>query len=673
MSSLSFFLRVGEGVFFVVGVPFYYTCEVKLIQRVVVWVGEAGPRKTARVMGGASSIEEDPRTFVELNWVRYATGLKQKDLDEWYELESGFFATILDAVRRGVSASDVSGKLGAFFDRASRAVVGKAANRAFKPIRQSLEARIVPSASVFAEAASQVPKEILGIVATQARNQVGAFLSDAEEHNEMTFQDFRDVWEVFSDSDKTALLDDLDQRVSGGHSFFQEKTSYRAFMAEFGRGEPAYLSLWMKNVVDAVREVFLSTTRMQEVIERLGKKRVAEILPVRNSNPEAPRLKLRKSLAIAGDQVVWSAVDTRTGKFWVVKWAEDVVREEENWLRLGREGGAIPELSLGYHFFGMHLLVVERLFPLSSDDDEYRIMAQVIGGQLRYLHKFAVHSDIKPDNILKRVYEDDDRPPDYFLIDFDLTTQRRGRPDGFSRTLFTPLWASQQQTPSPVITWFHDVLETLFTGNGLGLLRQYDLGVGAYGPDKLTGIYPAAGVVKRGKANLRDEEWLKSDAYSDPITFLRYGGADRNDRRRFQYVETQAKAVNLPPPWGAFGIQQAYLVLTSLPQAHPAPGTSDDAVYDALVEAIESVRTFRREDRAGWQPGTRKEGTDEFVGGCWACGRAQHKVLKHKLFRESGGRRSFCGKTCQRHFHEAIHLREAHRRSGPEKDGADVL
>lgn len=624
-------------------------------------------------MGGASSVEEDPRTFLELNWVRYATGHKQKGLDEWYELESGFFATVLDAVRRGASARDVRGKLDAFVERASPIVVGRAIKRAFDPIGQSLEAQVVPSESVVTEAASQVPKEILNIVASQSRNQVRNFLSDAEEHNEMTFQDFRDVWDVLSDEDKTTLFDDLDQSVSGGHSFFREKTSYRAFMSEFSRGEPAYLTLWMSRVVDAVRIVFQTTTRMQEAIARLGKARVAASLPVRNPDLSAPHLKLRKSLAIAGDQVVWSAVDTRTGKFWVIKWAEDITREEENWLRLGREGGAIPDLLLGYHFFGLHVLVVERLFTLSQDDDEYRVMVQVIGEQLRYLHKFAVHSDIKPDNILKRVYEDDTRPPDYFLIDFDLSTDRRGRPDGFPRGLFTPLWASQQQTPSPIITWYHDVLETLFSGNALGLLRQYNLGVGAYGPNRFTGLYPAAGVVNRGKASPEDEAWLKSDAYSDPITFLRYGSADKNNRRRFQYIETQAKSVDLPFPWGAFGIRQANLVLTKLPHAHPAPGTSDDAVYDALVAAIESTRTFTGADRAGWEPGTRQEGDDEFVGGCWSCGRARHKVSKNKMFRESGGKRTFCGKTCQQHFHEAIPLREAHRQSGEGKGAAEVL
>jgi hypothetical protein len=452
------------------------------------------------------------------------------------------------------------------------------------------------------------------------------------------------VWHdvLESDEERVAIFKSLDRMGWGGHPSFTD--AYYSFPA---RDEPEFILLWAQAVIEKAQEVFSDSAQMKAVMDRLGKAKTFALFPARATSGRGADLVFVQSLALAESQVVLMATDADTGVEWVVKYAGDVEDEMRNYAALAEAGGATPAFRSEYEVWGLRVLVVERLQPLSADDDEYDIVAQILVTQMKYLHRLGVHADVKPDNILKRATA---QGPQYFLIDHDWSTERMA--DGFHRRLYTPLFASQDSDTPNVVTWWHDVLELLYAANAVALMRQRRNGVGLWAARRPFGALGLANLLSR--ASPEDAAWMRSDAFVDPQAFL--GGAaaeSRNNRTRWRAVSILLKnfptrtRVNRPA-----GLVVAGTRLLQTPKAHPAP----ESIYDEIADLVR--RPYPR-DRAGFQPGAPappRVGAP-FVGAdlaCAGCGRLAHK-LRRGLFRtDERDALVVCGTRCQAYVAQRV-------------------
>ena len=204
------------------------------------------------------------------------------------------------------------------------------------------------------------------------------------------------IWNNLLESDdaRRTLFQKLDEMGWGGHPEFRD-----AYSRFFSRASSEYYTLWADAILNEARNTFAVPMAFRALTERIGKTETYELFPVRNKH----ELRIVQSLAIASDQVVLLVEDIFTGREWVLKYASDVEEEVENYQRLSQSGGATPEFDTTFDVLGLPVLVIEKLTPLDADDDEYEIVSQILTTQLPFLHKHGVHSDIKPDNIMKRV------------------------------------------------------------------------------------------------------------------------------------------------------------------------------------------------------------------------------------------------------------------------------
>lgn len=147
----------------------------------------------------------------------------------------------------------------------------------------------------------------------------------------------------------------------------------------------------------------------------------------------------------------------------VVKWYQsnrrDTLYEISIYKRLRKMGCDTPWFSSSYRFWEAPVLVMEKLHPLSKDDNEF-VVASEIMQQLTYLHQFGVHNDIKPNNIMKRISRGKAK---YFLIDHGgVATVRLSY--GYKRWIWSPKWTSQKMhAPNQVTTAKNDFLELAYT------------------------------------------------------------------------------------------------------------------------------------------------------------------------------------------------------------------
>lgn len=148
----------------------------------------------------------------------------------------------------------------------------------------------------------------------------------------------------------------------------------------------------------------------------------------------------------------------------VVKWYKsekhDISFECAIYRKLNQLGCPLPFFSTKFKFWNEPVLVIEKLRPIDTDDDPCDIGIHVLY-QLFFLHKFGVHCDIKPQNIMKK-YKNG---PQYFLIDFGgVATESLG--NGFRRWLWSPKWTSQKpHQKDQVVFPIHDLIELGFTMN----------------------------------------------------------------------------------------------------------------------------------------------------------------------------------------------------------------
>lgn len=181
------------------------------------------------------------------------------------------------------------------------------------------------------------------------------------------------------------------------------------------------------------------------------------------------RMTFVKSLSIASDQFVWLVQNDGTARQWVAKIATSAEKEIKNYERLKQAGGATVEIAEGEWMYGhKRMLVMEKLLPLDEYDDEAEIAIQLLTNQLPYLHTFAVHADLKPDNIMKRNKKDGSI--EYFIIDMELHTERL-QSGMFARDLFTPLFHVDLSTTFSTCSFYSDLLELYGTVVALTLQR----------------------------------------------------------------------------------------------------------------------------------------------------------------------------------------------------------
>ena len=147
----------------------------------------------------------------------------------------------------------------------------------------------------------------------------------------------------------------------------------------------------------------------------------------------------------------------------VVKWYQSSKRdcryELGMYQRLAETKCELPWFSDKFKFWDHPVIVMERLYPLAKYDDEYKMGVSILQ-QLKHLHTFGVHCDIKPGNIMRRI---SGTAVTYLLIDYGgVTTEKMGH--GFHRWLWSPKWTSQPDRKKDSITTAkNDFLELTFT------------------------------------------------------------------------------------------------------------------------------------------------------------------------------------------------------------------
>ena len=156
----------------------------------------------------------------------------------------------------------------------------------------------------------------------------------------------------------------------------------------------------------------------------------------------------------------------------IVKWYQSVKRnityEAEAYQKLKDMDCPVPWFSTCYRVWNSPVLVMEKLANLSPNDNE-AVMGVHVVDQLRYLHTFAVHCDIKPQNIMKRRTEAGN---EYLLIDFGgISRERLG--DGFRRWVWSERWSSQpSHTKNQQVTPKADFIELGFTMQAVANWRK---------------------------------------------------------------------------------------------------------------------------------------------------------------------------------------------------------
>jgi serine/threonine protein kinase len=141
--------------------------------------------------------------------------------------------------------------------------------------------------------------------------------------------------------------------------------------------------------------------------------------------------------------------------------------------KIRKAGGDTPWFSKNYEVWGEPVLIMQKLDKITTDDNEYKIGIDVIN-QLRYIHKFGVHSDIKPSNVMKCNFKNK-----YFLIDNGgVTTDKLAY--GYRRHTWTERWTSQKMHPTDenentlnqITTSKHDLVENVFMMRGIQIVRE---------------------------------------------------------------------------------------------------------------------------------------------------------------------------------------------------------
>lgn len=225
----------------------------------------------------------------------------------------------------------------------------------------------------------------------------------------------------------------------------------------------------------------------------------------------------------------------------VVKWykspSKDTSFEINMYRELRKRKCPIAWISSGFFLHTSRVLVMEPLLPVTAEDNEFEMMIEVIG-QLRYLHQFGVHSDLKPGNIMKR-NPDSKLPGDeltmcpagrkskYLVIDYGgVSWKRLGW--GYKRFCHTPRACMQPMHERNQITsGKYDLLELGVTAKWIQTWRTGEKQVGRVGDTERYRVDPYRSGFKgklaryMDRAKKIDEKAVKEQDYEDLLTILR--------------------------------------------------------------------------------------------------------------------------------------------------------
>jgi serine/threonine protein kinase len=127
--------------------------------------------------------------------------------------------------------------------------------------------------------------------------------------------------------------------------------------------------------------------------------------------------------------------------------------------QLEKMGCTVPWISYDFYFWNQPIIVMEYLDSVGTQDNEYRMAVDVLK-QLRYLHQFAIHNDIKPGNIMRKSSR-------YYVIDYGGVASEKYK-HGYRRWIWSPRWTSQKpHEPDQVTTAKYDLIELGYTMKSL--------------------------------------------------------------------------------------------------------------------------------------------------------------------------------------------------------------
>lgn len=167
---------------------------------------------------------------------------------------------------------------------------------------------------------------------------------------------------------------------------------------------------------------------------------------------------IQKHLGAAPDQYVFQGIRLSDEQPVVIKWykeAEEIEKEISYMNQACLARVPLPWFDTSYYFWDRPVLVMELLEPLTRGQENIRELGLQLLLILERLHTFAVHNDIKPENIMKK----DSR---YYLIDFgDIAVTPKGY--GKERRVWSPLWSSQVPEMGQITTPKYDLIELVYT------------------------------------------------------------------------------------------------------------------------------------------------------------------------------------------------------------------
>lgn len=145
----------------------------------------------------------------------------------------------------------------------------------------------------------------------------------------------------------------------------------------------------------------------------------------------------------------------------------DTSYEIDNYVKLKATGCKMPWFSSTYKFWNHPVLVMEKLEPITKEDDEYLIATHVLE-QLEYLHTFAIHNGLKPNNIMKKIKNNKIQ---YFTIDYGGSATKKLK-YGYLRFKRSPPTTSQPKAKKQITTAVNDFIELGYTMKMLQLRRR---------------------------------------------------------------------------------------------------------------------------------------------------------------------------------------------------------
>jgi len=208
-------------------------------------------------------------------------------------------------------------------------------------------------------------------------------------------------------------------------------------------------------------------------------------------------------------------------KFTDTEGGDPISEEIQNWADFiatytskGQEPNT-PYIDDNFYMFTQQAMIIEKLESITREMvnvDLTNFSTQILD-QLQHLHEFACHSDLKPDNIMKRIGQEK-----YFIIDLGGISNIPSN-YGYKRKSFTPLFTSQIEYLGVIITPKYDLLEFWFVLNYFTMdeerLAFYENKIKTK-PSWWRYIYP--------RANTKMEDYMRLMAVTDErsVTFRTY-------------------------------------------------------------------------------------------------------------------------------------------------------